>query len=373
MPCTAVGFPRFRAGTDLLPETEQIVGEILPLSGRVSGRLVQTNPGRSFLVHIDGAWGTGKSTLLHFLRDIVEHRKFDRWLVISHDAWRQSRAGPPWLTLLSSVRSAVRADQRGRVSRMKFWLLERARLLSAWQLTATFLLLSAAAAVISALLISGNGFALGRAGSFLQLVGSLATIIATGWLLSAAVGRFIALNSTRAARTFIETRADPMEDLTRHFDWMLRQAAKTVLLLIDDLDRCPENFVVDLLDSVQKLVRDRDIWLSRHRKGNSASSLLVVVASDGRWVRRSYDTAYASVGSTLREPGTTIGSLFLEKLFQLTMPVPRLSDDLKAEYLSTFLAATSGQDKQPESSLSQRLREIPRGEILDVLARCFAP
>ena len=329
---------------------------------------VQYNPGRSFLVQIDGPWGAGKSTLLCFLREIVERREADPWLVIAYDAWRQSRAGPPWLTLLSSVRTAVRADKRGWVSRVRFWLLERARLLSAWQLVAMLLLLVAAAAAIVALLLSGNGLALGRAGDFIRLLGGLVTVVATGWLLTASVGRFIALDSRRAARTFIENRADPMEDLAHHFDWMLRQVAKPVLLLIDDLDRCPENFVVDLLDATQKLMRDRDIRPSRRHKKNPAPNLLVIVASDGRWIRRSYDAAYASVASAVREPGATIGSLFLEKIFQLAVPVPRLSDDIKAEYLSFLLATPSADSTPPESPLSQRLREIPRDEVLDVLA-----
>ena len=279
--------------------------------------LVKTNPGRSFLVQIDGPWGTGKSTLLRFLREIVERREAEPWLVISYDAWRQSRAGPPWLTLLSSVRSAVRADQRGLVNRVRFWLLERARLLSAWQLVAMLLLLIAAAAAIVALLVSGNGLALGRAGDFIKLLGGLATVIATGWLLTASVGRFVVLDSRRAARTFIETRADPMEDLARHFEWMLRQVVKPVLLLIDDLDRCPENFVVELLDAVQKLMRDRDIRPSKPPKKRPVQNLLVTVASDGRWIRRSYDAAYASVASAVREPGATIGSLFLENYSSL--------------------------------------------------------
>ena len=330
--------------------------------------LVQNYPGRSFLVQIDGPWGAGKSTLLRFLREIVESRKAAPWLVISYDAWRQSRAGPPWLTLLSSVRTAVRADQRGWIDRVRFWILERARLLSAWQLVAMLLLLIAAAAAIVALLLSGNGLALGRAGDFIRILGGLATVIATGWLLTTSVGRFIALDSRRAARTFIETRADPMEDLAHHFDWMLRQVDKPVLLLIDDLDRCPENFVVELLDAAQKLMRDRDIRPSQPPNKSPVRNLLVIVASDGRWIRRSYDEAYAAVASAVREPGATIGSLFLEKLFQLTVPVPRLSDDLKTEFLSGLLATTPADGRPPESLLSQRLREIPRDQVLDVLA-----
>jgi KAP family P-loop domain len=335
--------------------------------------LVKIEDGRSFLVHIDGAWGAGKSTLLRFLRELVDpprkpaspggRRSHGRWLVISYDAWRQSRAGPPWLTLLSAVRNAVRAEQRGWRARAKFWLMERVLLLSAWQLVAMMLLLIVGVVAIITLLVSGNGLGMGRAGSFLQLLGSLTTVLATGWLLTASAGRFITLDSRRAARAFIETRPDPMEDLARHFSWMLRYAGKTVLVLIDDLDRCPDSFVVDLLDAVQKLMRDRDPSPGKQ----PPKPLLIVVAADGRWIQQSYDTAYASASATIREPGATIGSLFLKKIFQLTMPVPRLSEDLKAEYLADLLAGHA-RSSSADPQLEERLRQAPRSAVLDVLA-----
>jgi hypothetical protein len=124
--------------------------------------LTSDYPGRSSLVHIDGAWGAGKSTLMRFLRETLEaadqqrppaakaiapmvdaqlptgdqpshetadeaHQRRDngsipdedpthsspthRWLVVSYDAWRQSKGGPPWLTILQAVRASVRSQQ----------------------------------------------------------------------------------------------------------------------------------------------------------------------------------------------------------------------------------------------------------------------
>src|SRR6185503_372653 len=64
--------------------------------------LVENYPGRSFLVHVDGPWGAGKSTLLRFLQETAQQRKANGWMVVSYDAWRQSRVGPPWLTLLQA-------------------------------------------------------------------------------------------------------------------------------------------------------------------------------------------------------------------------------------------------------------------------------
>ncbi|HEU5155453.1 MAG TPA: P-loop NTPase fold protein [Streptosporangiaceae bacterium] len=321
--------------------------------------LVRNYPGRSFLVHIDGAWGTGKSTLLRLLRESVE-RDARGWLMVEYDAWRQSRAGPPWLTLLSAVRAAVRTTQRWPFRRPGFWLAERARLLLGWQWIAGALIVAGAGTVVAALFLLNHRLRGGISDGVVNLLGTLVTF-GTAWsVIAAGFGRFIALDSRRAARAFTETRADPMEDLARHFAWMLGRAGRPVLLLVDDLDRCPDTFVVELLDAVQKLMRDCEAI--------EIPSLMIVVAADGRWIRQSYHAAYASMEATVREPGTSIGAAFLEKLFQLTVPVPRLSADLKNDYLAALLAAAPGPNGAPGSWLSQRLREAPREEVLNVLA-----
>jgi hypothetical protein len=192
------------------------------------------------------------------------------------------------------------------------------------------------------------------------------SLLGAVWVLAKSAGRFVSLDSRRAARTFLDTRTDPMEDLAAHFAWLRGRAARPILLLLDDVDRCPESFVVELLDAVQKLMRDCGTA--------GPSSLVVVVAADGRWVRTSYDNAYASLAAAVREPGATVGSLFLEKMFQLTVPVPMLSDELKEAYLRELLAdgpaapVTGAAD--PE--LVRRLSEASHDQVLDVLAEAPA-
>ncbi len=334
--------------------------------------LVRDYPGRSFLVHIDGAWGAGKSTLLRFLRELAERAGPGRspagWLVVPYDAWRQSKVGPPWLTLLHAVRAAVRTTRRRRWARAWFWLRERARLVDNWQWAAFGLMAVVVAGLVTVLVHGSADLTVSRWGDVVKLAGGLLPVLAALWLLAKSAGRFASLDSRRAARAFLENRADPMEDLAAHFDWVLCQAGRPVLLLVDDLDRCPETFVVDLLDAVQKLMRDRGRGTAA--AGRPVPNLLVVVAADGRWVRSSYDTAYASLTGAISAPGATIGSLFLEKLFQLTVPVPRLSDELKAAYLADLLAdgpASPGQ-RLADPDLTRRLTDAPPEQVLDVLA-----
>ena len=41
----------------------------------------------------------------------------------------------------------------------------------------------------------------------------------------------------------------------------------------------------------------------------------MVVAADGRWIRQSFDNAYASLAKAVDVPGATVGTLYLEKCF----------------------------------------------------------
>ncbi|MFG1944379.1 P-loop NTPase fold protein [Nonomuraea sp. NPDC048826] len=315
-------------------------------------------PGRSFLVHLDGPWGAGKSTLLRFLRESVA-AKPDPWLIVEYDAWRQSRGGPPWLTLLQAFRAALRGARRG-PARWWFLVCERARLVDRWLWPAVAVTAAVVVAVTTGAMLAEGRPTLATWGDLAKILGGLVPAVGGLWLLAKAAGRFFSLDSRRSARTFVETRADPMEDLAEHFDWLLRRAGRPVLLLVDDLDRCEGEFVVALLDAVQKLMRDRMATEGSH-------SLMVVVAADGRWVRAGYDQAYASLSRSVDRPGATVGSLFLEKLFQLTVPVPRLPAELQLSYLANLLSEADRRPAGP-TDLKDRLGAAEPHEVLGILA-----
>ncbi|WP_431241092.1 P-loop NTPase fold protein (plasmid) [Mycolicibacterium aichiense] len=330
-------------------------------------------PQRSFLVHVDGPWGAGKSTLMRFVQDQLEGgAESDVWLVVNYDAWRQSRSGPPWLTLLEAIRTGLRAGKATPYSKFWFWLRERSRLVAGWQWISTALVAIALLSVIALLVTFASGFTLSRWGDVAKLAGAAFSGIAAVWVFASWVGRFATLNSDHAAKVFTDSRADPMEQLARHFRWMLNQAGRPVVLMIDDLDRCPEDHVVETLETVQKLLRDHTT-ASPEVSARKRASLIILVAADGRWVRASYDNTYAGLGTAVSEPGASVGSLFVQKLFQLSVPVPRLSEALKARYVADILADHRG-DRPPRSAVSgadlaERIHAAPTSdEVRELLA-----
>ncbi|MEA5366313.1 FxSxx-COOH system tetratricopeptide repeat protein [Amycolatopsis sp., V23-08] len=309
----------------------------------LTGRLRETrrrDPRTSFLVHLDGAWGSGKSTLLHLLGRRLSTAGF---LVVWFDAWQHSRLSPPWWALLTTLRQDIARDRSWWARR---WLYVRETLERARRSGAPYLL----ALIVLAVLAGGIGllvkWALGNAqpvGDLLKTVGPVVTALGVLWAGARVAGRVLLWDSARGARLFEQSDTNPMMRVAEHFDWLLRRSRKPVVFFIDDLDRCQDEYVVELLEAVQTLVRDAP----RIRPGveDLPSAAFFVVAADGSWLRRAYTSQYGDAD--------LLGYQFLEKLFQLTVPMPSLSAATQRHFLGGLL----GLKTDASSADSRRIAE----------------
>jgi hypothetical protein len=306
-------------------------------------RMTSAAPGDSFLVHLDGPWGAGKSSILHFLRDGLA----DRWLLVDFDAWRQSRVGPPWWALLTSLRKALRRElgfAKGAWLRMR----EIGARLRRDHAVAPF-----AALVLAGLLA---WLLLGPSASELRTAAIVIVAVLGAFALLLGYGRgaaaFLMWDSATGARRYEQWHRDPMEGLADHFSWLVERAPKPVLFLVDDLDRCDERHVVDLLDSIQTLVR-------RDAVGETPPAApCFIVAADGRWIRRAYERTHDGFEQAVGEPGRPLGYLFLDKLFQLSVDVPAIGAAGQASYLRELLApGEDGASPEPSPVAARRIAD----------------
>ncbi|WP_340687856.1 FxSxx-COOH system tetratricopeptide repeat protein [Amycolatopsis coloradensis] len=281
-------------------------------------------PRSSLLIHLDGAWGSGKSTLLNFLgRRLTE----GGYLVVRHDAWQQSRLSPPWWSLLTTLRRHVVTDRKW-ARRVDFRLaetVERARRSGSPYLLALIMLVVTAGG-LAVTVRAGIGGA-GQLSEVLKVTAPVITAIGFLWAGTRFAARMLLWGSVRGARLFEQSDTNPMGRVAEHFDWLLRRSRKPVVFLIDDLDRCKDAQVVELLEAIQTLVRDAPRM--HDPTGTQPSAAYFVIAADGTWLRRAYDAEY---GAT--DP---LGYQFLDKLFQLTVPMPALSATAQQRFLGRLL------------------------------------
>jgi hypothetical protein len=330
-------------------------------------RLREDEPRTSFLIHVDGPWGAGKSTLLNFLRADLKRD----WLVVEFDAWRQSNVGPAWWALLAALRHDL-AQSLPRWIRIPLRVAEavaRIRRAGAPYMLALSLLFVVAAGMV--LLLRPRQFDWKATGDL--VLTAVAVLSALGTLGAGALVavRFLLWDSARGARLFEQSNTNPMQEVADHFAWLLRRVGRPVVFLIDDLDRCPERYVVELLDAVQTLLRDA-LKREPDRDGDTFETYFVV-AADGAWIRTSYEVAYQTFALSVAEPGRPLGYLFLDKLFQLTVPVPILSSQAQDAYLKALLhttdaAATESPVQAEAQAVRQSVQEsTSEGEVVEVL------
>lgn len=300
--------------------------------------------GAAYLVSLYGPWGSGKSTLLNFLDQALRSGPDtssspmtktiglaqEPWVVVLFNAWQHQRLGLPWWWLMNEVfRTGSRQVFRRHRFRGLFLVLRE----YAWRLSVRRL-----PELLTVILVLGILWLAVSIGLIQRLLA--APLAATGTAAEAlshviplAIGlvttiygftKLLELQSARSAKQFIDTARDPLRAISDHFVDMTSQMGAPVAVFIDDLDRCQKDFVIEFLEGVQTLFIDAPV--------------LYVVSADRRWLRACYETVYASIADKVEVTGRPLGYHFLEKIFQLSVPVPEMSPGTRDAYFASLLS-----------------------------------
>lgn len=228
---------------------------------------------------------------------------------------------------------ALRRIDRPRWVRLKVWDYR-------WRLRGAAVpgVLMVAAGLVIASLVWKSGRVEGDSGLWASLLTasegvakSLSVVIAlllTVWGGVKALSRWLLVGSPRGASQVLRHGSDPLQALSVRFRELVQRLSYPVAIFIDDLDRCKASYVVELLEGIQTLFKGVPVTY--------------VVAADRDWISQSFALQYEGFCSAVGEPGRPLGHLFLEKTFQLSAPVPALSDDMRNTYLHQLLTASGG-------------------------------
>ena len=309
-----------------------------------------------FRIQLTAPWGAGKTSLLNFLRDELQAGdKQSQWIVIDFNAWQHQRLGAPWWWLMSEVyRQSVR--QLWNISKSRsVWLVLREH---GWRFRMAWFPYVCALAIVTALsflALKHTGLAawlselsMKDAGDIIKTVVAAATLAGTLWAALIAMSRFMLLGSAKTAESFMETKADPMQALATHFKDLVKAAGQPIAVFVDDLDRCDGNYVIQLLEGIQTIFKD--------------ATVTFVIAADRRWLTTSFEKAYAAYVAAVDEPGRPLGHLFLEKTFQLSASIPRMSDATRTSYFRNLIGVDSGDGEQDiwkaQTDAEKRMQEL---------------
>ncbi|MBK1986573.1 hypothetical protein A0J48_003275 [Sphaerospermopsis aphanizomenoides BCCUSP55] len=130
------------------------------------------------------------------------------------------------------------------------------------------------------------------------------------------------------------TNPDKIKDLKPLFP----RGPARIVLYIDDLDRCPPDRVVQVLEAVQLLL--------------NTELFIVILAIDDRYIGRALEHIYRGV---LKRGGTPSGVDYLEKIIQIPYRMRPISKDVTASYLKSLvdIEEEAKKDNQEDMILQQ--------------------
>jgi hypothetical protein len=300
---------------------------------------------QSFLMLLDGSWGVGKSSLLRLVTRFCKEdwtaagfsEAREMPVIVEINAWLHQHSGPLWWTLVERTLSAAEAQVEGGFlrrtwRRLRIWNLrsEPGLLLVLFVVAALVVFVVSALVLLVVVLVdiasraaptepsvAADVWALW--GAIMQWAATLSgagqglgyVVLGVLTVLSFVVGR---LWPRRAAvESILKSTPVAIKEAQAYYRTkFFAVVGRPCLVIVEDLDRCDPAFVVESLYALQTVLR--------------SPKFVFVVAADRRWLRLCIEQHFGGLAPHLVHDGTTLGSRFLDKIFQLSVQVPRLGD-----------------------------------------------
>jgi Leucine-rich repeat (LRR) protein len=120
-------------------------------------------------------------------------------------------------------------------------------------------------------------------------------------------------------------------EIEKDLAFFIKNYNKKIVLFIDDLDRCDEQKILQLIDSLRIIIENPQI----HKK------LTIIAAIDERILKQVVRNKYAAIINDQNdEMLATLQKEYIEKLFIFAIKLPKLSENQKNEILLNFIEET---------------------------------
>lgn len=340
------------------PTTDDQLGR-RPFARALVERMIEVKhaSGRDgFAIHLHAPWGAGKTSILRMMDAMLQkpEQGGKPWVVVHFNAWEHERRKPPWWPLIQALRTDASACLLSYGTRRRWFRFCRTYALWWAMMNLVPLILAVVALAVVIAVVAWPSFGVPSvaetevveqtvvpmiAETIFKLLDlafkvALSLVAAFGAFLLA--GRALVFGSADGAKFFYDLSRDPLKRVKKLFSALVTATGAPVCIFIDDLDRCNTDYVVDLLEGIQTSFRHRNVTY--------------VVAADRAWLRASFEQRYSNFSGHVGNAGQPLGYLFLEKIFQVSTPVPGMGG-VKKRYWDGLLTTGGGQNRNAPDML----------------------
>ena len=335
----------------------------------------------SFIINLDAQWGGGKTTFANFIAGTLNPHAHDdaipsflseesnaggesypffiagkddevdlatypqvarrSWCVAKFNAWQIQHVKPPWWNFYREIRDQLIEEiaQNGKANfdteggKVTCSDDQKQSYASAIRASETrwkwknpkikrYGLLAVAFFV---LLIIAQSMDLGSATVTTLALGTLGTSI---WSFLTFTTENIAPQSNVIDEQLALGQENPYQRFTDRFNDLCVQVDRPILILIDDIDRCEPEYIVELIHGLQTILK--------------SSRVLYVLIGDRNWIEQAYNRYFDEMARERTGHDPSLGSQFLEKAIQFSLLLPEIDINRKKAYINQLLGIETG-------------------------------
>jgi len=267
-------------------------------------------------IGIYGDWGSGKSSLMRMARSTLENSKNKKILGIQFNGWLFESYDDAKSALMGTILDEI-ASHRKLIPKTKKLISKLSRQVDWMRLTV------GAGKYLAAYAVAGNtGLVLSATTDLTAVAKAIAEVVKG--IDADEVEKIIKENKTEAGDIRIAIR-----EFHTDFAQLLKETdIDTLVVFIDDLDRCNPETVIDIFEAIRLFL--------------FVPNSVYVIAADENLVKYAVSTKFPG----FPEKSENIGRDYLEKLVQYPIKVPALGKSEIENYIKLLFADSVGIDKE---------------------------
>jgi len=272
-------------------------------------------------IGVFGDWGSGKSSILQIIKSEYEKEENKDALCIYFNGWTFEGYDDAKAALLNAILKELENNKK-MSAEIKATVKEKAKKLWKsidWMRGAGMVMKNIALPAVSAYFTGG-----------LSLI-PFASQKLSEWGIDSQENLVAKLQSEEGAEFFKLLKEEEREDKTnavadfrKDFDELLKATEfKKLIVIIDDLDRCNPDRIIDNLEAVKLFL--------------NVSKTAFIIGADPRIVKHAIEYRYKQNGKIVDAEDADIVKDYLEKLIQIPYNLPKLSDSEVETYISLLI------------------------------------
>jgi Cdc6-like AAA superfamily ATPase len=296
----------------------RVIADFVLTSNRTNGTI------SPLCVAIDGTWGSGKTSLLHMIAELVV-RKTDNTPIVWFSAWQYEGSEQLWAAFMSRfVRDISQVILRRGLAGYAsiWWVIMRTRMRYNFALAGSPVVAlcgwSVAVAGLIGLLLTCLPH-LNTAGLVYAVIAGLGMLTAPLWRL--AVGVFDLKLANHLPDGTYADRVGFVDQFTSELGSLVRLATDNgrtpVVVFIDDVDRCSPRAIMDVFEAMDTI-----------SQSEQSNSCIFVIAFNSLTVAASIEATYKDLADQALDDGAgrSRGQRFLDKVVQINLRLPPVAN-----------------------------------------------